>query len=139
MLGTGKWTAGPSALGVYIGEKWKFGGLIQHYWDYAGDNDANDVNMSNIQAIYYYSLNETTSIGAGPNIIANWEQDNDNTWTVPVGIGINKTFQFGKVPVRIGLEYMHTVMEPDEVVASDWSVRFYVIPAVPSALFDWMQ
>ena len=139
VLGTGKWTAGPSALGVYMGEKWKFGGLVQQYWDYAGDDDANDVNMTNIQAIYYYSLSDTMSIGAGPNIIANWEQDNDNTWTVPLGIGLNKTFQFGKVPVRIGLEYMHTVIEPDDVVASDWSVRFYIIPAVPSALFDWMQ
>jgi len=139
VLGTGKWTAGPAALGVYMGEKFKGGALIQHYWDYAGDGDANDVNMTNIQAIYYWSLNETTSIGAGPNIIANWEQDNDNTWTVPVGIGINRTFQFGKIPVRIGLEYFHTVVEPDDVVASDWSVRFFVIPAAPSALFDWMQ
>ncbi len=56
-----------------------------------------------------------------------------------MGIGINRTFQFGKVPVRIGLEYFKTVVEPDDVVASDWSVRFYVIPAVPSALFSWMQ
>ena len=37
--GTGKWTAGPSALGVYLGEKFKGGALIQHYWDYAGDGD----------------------------------------------------------------------------------------------------
>jgi hypothetical protein len=30
ILGTGKWTAGPSALGVYMGPKWKIGGLVQH-------------------------------------------------------------------------------------------------------------
>jgi hypothetical protein len=139
VLGTGKWTAGPSALGVYLGEVFKGGALVQHYWDYAGDGDRDDVNMTNIQAIYYWSISETASIGAGPNIIANWEQDSDNTWTVPVGIGINKTFQFGKLPVRIGLEYYHTVVEPDDIPGSDWSVRFFVIPAVPSALFDWMQ
>jgi hypothetical protein len=40
------------------------------------------------------------SIGAGPNIIANWEQNSDFTWTVPVGIGVSKTLQFGKIPVR---------------------------------------
>ena len=56
-----------------------------------------------------------------------------------MGIGINRTFQFGKIPVRIGLEYFHTLVEPDDVVASDWSVRFFVIPAAPSALFDWMN
>lgn len=139
ILGTGKWTAGPSALAVYMGDVFKGGALVQHYWDYAGDDDRDDVNMTNIQTFYYWSIDETTSIGAGPNIIANWEQDSDNTWTVPVGIGVSKTFQFGKIPVRFGLEYHHTVIEPDDIPGTDWSVRFYIIPAAPAALFDWMQ
>ena len=139
ILGTGRYTGGPSALGVYMGPKFKGGALVQHYSDFAGDGDRADVNMTNIQYLYYWSLSETMSIGAGPNIIANWEQDSDNTWTVPVGIGINKTFQIGKVPVRIGLETFYSVIQPDDVVGSKWSVRFYVIPVVPSALFEWMQ
>ena len=139
ILGTGKYSAGPSALAVYMGEKLKAGALVQHYWDFAGDSDRNDVNMSNIQYLYYWSLDEVTSIGAGPNVLINWEQNSDNRYTVPVGIGINRTFQFGKVPVRIGLEYFHTVVEPDDIVASEWSTRLYIIPALPSALFSWMQ
>ena len=139
ILGTGKYSAGPSALGVYMGEKFKGGALIQHYRDFAVDGDRNDVNMSNIQYLYYWSLNETISIGAGPNILINWDQNSDNRYTVPVGLGINRTFQFGKLPVRIGVEYFHSVVTPDDVVGSDWSVRFYVIPAVPSAMFGWMQ
>ena len=139
LTGTGKWTAGPAALGVYMGKKLKAGALVTHYKDFAGDGDRNDVNMTNIQTLYYWSINETTSIGAGPNVIANWEQDNDNTWTVPIGIGINKTFQIGKVPVRFGVEYHYSVIQPDDVVSSNWDLRFYIIPAVPSALFSWMQ
>ena len=139
VLGTGKWSAGPSALALYMGEKWKVGGLVQHYWDFAGDDDRDDVNMTNIQYLYYYGLDDVTSIGAGPNFLINWEQDKDNRYTLPVGIGIVRTFQFGKIPVRIGLEYFKTVISPDEVPASDWSVRFYIIPAAPSALFSWMQ
>jgi len=139
VLGTGKWTAGPSALAVYMGEVFKGGVLLQQYWDYAGDDDRDDVNTTNLQTLYYWSLDETTSIGAGPNVIANWEQNSDNTWTVPVGIGISKTFQVGKIPIRVGLEYHHTVIEPDDIPGSDYSVRFYIIPAAPSALFEWMQ
>ena len=139
VLGTGKWTAGPSALAVYMGEVFKGGVLLQQYWDYAGDDDRDDVNLTNLQTIYYWALDETTSIGAGPNVIANWEQNSDNTWTVPVGIGISKTLQFGKIPVRVGLEYHHTIIEPDDIPGSDYSVRFYIIPAAPSALFKWMQ
>ena len=138
ILGTGKWAAGPSALAVYLGKKWKVGGLLQHYWDFAGDSDRDDVNMTNLQTLYYYSLNPTTSIGAGPNIIANWEQDSNNAFTVPIGIGINKTVQFGKVPVRLGVEFHYNVVTPDDVVGSDWDFRVYIIPSAPSAMFKWM-
>ena len=139
VLGTGKWTAGPSALGVYLGPKWKIGALAQQYFDFAGDDDRDDVNLTNLQYLYYYSLNPTTSIGAAPNIIANWEQSSGNKWTVPVGIGINKTVQFGKVPVRLGVELHYSVIQPDDVPSAEWNLRFYIIPAAPSALFKWMQ
>ena len=28
---------------------------------------------------------------------------------------------------------------PDDIPGTDHSIRFYIIPAAPSALFDWMQ
>ena len=93
----------------------------------------------NLQYLYYYTLNETTSIGAAPNIICNWEQDSDDACTVPVGMGINKTVNFGKVPVRFGLEVFYSVIQPDDIVGTKWNLRFYMIPAAPSALFKWMQ
>jgi len=139
ILGTGKYTAGPSALAAYLGPKWKFGGLVQHYWDYAGDDDRGDVNLTNLQYLYYYSVSPTVSVGAAPNIICNWEQNSDNACTVPVGLGINKTVNWGKVPVRLGVEVMYSVIEPDDIVGSKWNLRFYMIPAAPSALFKWMQ
>ena len=139
ILGTGKWTAGPSALGVYMGPKWKVGTLLQQYWDYAGDDDRAGVNLMNLQYFIFYSLTETTSIGAAPNIIANWDQDSDNRWTVPIGLGISTTKQMGKVPVRFGLEVHYSVIQPDDVVGTKWDLRFYIIPAAPSALFSWMQ
>ena len=139
LLGTGKWGAGPSALYAYLGKKWKVGALVQQYWDFAGDSDRDDVNLTNLQYLYYYSLDDTTSIGAMPNIIANWEQSSGNVWTVPVGLGINKTINIGKVPVRFGIEAHYSVIKPDDVVGSEWDFRFYIIPAAPSALFKWMQ
>lgn len=139
ILGTGKWLAGPSGLGVYLGPKWKIGALVQHYWDYAGDSDRDDVNLTNLQYFIFYSLDEVTSIGAAPNIIANWEQDSDKVWTVPVGLGISRTFQFGKLPVRFGAEAHYSIVQPDDTVGQEWNFRFYVIPAVPSALFKWLD
>jgi hypothetical protein len=139
ILGTGKWTAGPSGLAVYMGKTWKIGGLVQQYWDYAGDDDRDDVNVMNFQYFIFYSIDDVTSIGAAPNIIANWEQNGDNAWTIPIGIGVSRTFQFGKVPVRFGAEVHYSVVQPDDVPGAEWDFRFYVIPAAPSALFSWMQ
>ncbi len=139
ILGTGKWTAGPSGLAVYMGPKWKVGGLVQQYWDFAGESDRDPVNLTNFQYFIYYSLDEVTSVGCSPNIIANWEQDSDNAFTVPIGLGINRTFQFGKVPIRIGFEVHYSVVQPDDVPGSVWDFRFFFIPAAPSALFSWMN
>ncbi len=140
ILGSGKWTAGPSALGVYIGPKWKYGALVTHFKDFASrDSDRADVNITNLQYLYYYSLSPTTSIGAAPNIIINWEQSGSNKYTVPVGIGFNTTVNIGKVPIRLGAEFMYSVIQPDDVLGTKWDFRIYFIPAAPSALFGWMQ
>ncbi len=136
VLGSGRWSAGPSALGVFLGKKWKFGALFQHYWDYAGDSNRDDVNMTNLQYFIFYSLDKTTSIGASPNIIANWEEDSDNAFSVPIGIGASKTLQFGKLPVRIGAEFHYYAIRPDSVPGAEWNTRFYIIPAIPSAFID---
>jgi len=139
ILGTGKYSGGPSALYAYLGPKWVLAGLLQHYKSFAGDDDRADVNLTSIQYFHYYALNPTTSIGAGPTITANWEQDSDNRWTVPIGMGINKTINIGKVPVRFGAEIHYSAIRPDDIVGSNWTFRFSMIPAVPAALFKWMQ
>jgi len=139
ILGTGKWTGGPSGLAVYMGPKWKLGGLITHFKDFGGTSARADVNLTNFQYFLFYSLNETTAIGAAPNIICNWEQDSNNTCTVPIGLGFVTTANIGKVPFRFGAEFHYSVITPDDTLHTDWNFRFYVIPAAPSALFGWMN
>jgi hypothetical protein len=140
ILGTGKYTAGPSALAVYMGPKWKVGGLVTHFKDFA-DRDANraDVNMTNLQYFLFYSLNETTAIGMAPNIVCNWEQSSGNECTVPIGLGFVTTANIGKVPFRFGAEVHYSIVKPDDVLGTKFDFRFYVIPAAPSALFGWMN
>ena len=117
-----------------------FGALVQQYYDIADeDDDREDVNLMNLQYFVSYSLDETSSIVASPNIIADWRQDSDNAYTVPVGIGYSKTVQFGKIPVRFGAEVHYSAIQPDDIPGSEWNFRFYMIPAAPSALFSWMQ
>ena len=136
VLGTGKWSAGPAIIAGYLGPKVKIATLIQNYFSYAGDSDRDTVRLSNIQYFYYYSLSDVMSVGAGPNIIVNWEAKKGDKLTLPIGMGINRTFQFGKIPVRLGVEAFYNTVRADSL-GSNWDVRFMVIPAVPAALFKW--
>ena len=88
-LGTGKWSAGPMALAFHIGEKWIYGAVAQHWWSFAGDDDRDDVNLTDLQYVLRYRVTPTTNIGFGPNIRINWEEDRENRWTVPVGLGFD--------------------------------------------------
>lgn len=131
LFGTGKYSAGPATLALYMGHKWTFGALGQQWWLFAGDGDRSDVNQMNVQYFWSYNLGNLWQIGATPNITANWQADKDNRWTVPLGIGINKTVRIGRLPVRFGVEVHKTVVQPD-TFGEDWAIRFVVIPVVPN-------
>jgi hypothetical protein len=144
VLTSNKWSAGPSGLAVYLGPDWKIGGLVQQYFSYAGDDvtsvgaPVGDVNLTNLQYFIFYAVDEVSAIGASPNIIMDWEAGKGDKFTVPIGIGYSRTMKFGAVPVRFGLEFHVSVIRPDNV-GSEYGVRFYIIPAAPSALFSWMN
>ena len=138
LLGSGKWSAGPSALYAYLGQKWKLGALLQTYFSYAGDSARNDVTTMNLQLFYYYSVTPTISIGAGPNIIADFEADDGDQWTVPLGIGVGYTMNIGKIPFRFMLEYYGSVHRPD-TIGNTHDLRFIVIPAVPAGLIPFLR
>ena len=110
---------------------------MQSYFSYAGDKDRADVRSLNIQLFYYYSITPTISIGAGPNIRADFEADSGDQWTVPLGIGIGYTRNIGKVPVRFMVEYHGSVYRPD-TIGTTHDVRILVIPAVPSGLIPFL-
>ena len=138
VFGTGKWSAGPMGLAFHIGQPggWILGTVVQHWWDFAGDDDRNDVNLTNIQYVAYYRLNAKTNIGfGGPNITANWEADSDNRWTIPVGLAMNTTTKIGPLPVKIGIEAYKYVVQPDNFGA-EWGIRLIFSPVIPSPAFS---
>jgi hypothetical protein len=125
-------------LAFHIGPPGGFilGTVIQHWWDFAGDDDRNHVNLTNIQYIAFYRLTAETNIGLGsPNIIANWNADKDNRWTVPVGLGFNTTIKIGKLPVKVGVELHYYVEQPDSF-GPEWNLRFIFSPVIPKPAFS---
>ena len=131
-LGTGKWSAGPMVVAMHLGEKWIAGGIAQHWWDFAGDDDRADVNLTDLQYIIKYRVTPETNIGISPNIRVNWDaDDSDNKWTVPIGIGFDTFTKIGPVPMKWGVEVHGYPVTPD-IFGPQWQIRLFFVPVVPA-------
>jgi len=131
-LGLGKYSAGPMALAVHVGEDWIYGVVAQHWWSFAGESDRDNVNLSDVQYILRYRYSKDTNIGMSPNIQYNWSsQKHADRLTLPIGGGFDTLIKLGPLPVKIGVEYYNYVKTPD-AYGPKWQVRFYFSPIIPS-------
>lgn len=123
-LGTERWGAGPSAVALTIRGPWLFGVLANHIWSFAGDGDRDDVNQTLIQPFINYNFPGGWFLTSSPIITANWEADNDQRWTVPLGGGAGKLFFIGRQPVNVSAQGFYNVEKPD--FQADWTLRLNV-------------
>jgi len=132
VLGTGKWGAGASVVALVTPDPWVIGFLASNVWSFAGDNDRSDVNLFTFQYFINYNLPNGWYLTSAPINTANWEADDGNKWTIPVGGGGGKVIRIGKLPVNIQAQAFYNVEKfeqslvgdlPD-VSAADWQFRF---------------
>ena len=123
-LGVDKYQMGPAGMVFNIGKPWIYGVLVQHWWSYAGDSDASDTSQTDIQYVVRYSLPDM-----GATVVIDWEEDSENRFTVPVGLGVTKTVRWGKVPIKLWLETHYSVVRPDDY-GNEWVIRFQFTPVI---------
>lgn len=132
-LGTGKWSAGPGAVAVYMKGPWVAGALINNIWSFAGDSDRQDVNAMLIQYFVTYNFDKGWYVTTSPINTANWEASRGDQWTVPLGGGFGKVVFAGELPINLQLQAYSNVVTPDN--GPDWSMRFQIQTVLPKALF----
>ena len=121
-LGSGKWSAGVTAVALSVTEWGSMGVLGRQLWSFAGDDDRNDVNQSLIEPFVNYNLDDGWFLLTDMVITANWEASSGNQWTVPVGGGVGRVFKIGKQAINSRLEAYYNAEKPDG--APDYSVAF---------------
>src|SRR4051794_25616460 len=123
--GTGKWSAGPAAVAVWMPGRWVIGTLINNQWSSAGDNDRRQVNQMLVQPFVNYNLGKGWYLASSPIITADWEaKQGKNVWTVPVGGGFGRLPRVGKLPVNASVQAFDDV-EASEF-GTDWTLRLQV-------------
>jgi hypothetical protein len=129
LLGSEKWSAGPSAVLLRTHGPWVFGGLVQNVWSFGGDSDRADVNEFLLQPFVNYNLPKGWYLSTAPNITANWKADGDSVWTVPLGGGVGKVFKIGKQPVNVSLRTYYNAVRPDN--GPEWTAQLQLTLLFP--------
>ena len=128
-LGKDQWALGPEALVAVVKPWGALGLLLTHQWDFAGE-DAFDTNVTAGQYFYVFNVKDGWQVRSGPTFAYDHEAESGQRWTLPLGIGINKTMIIGKTPWKFGLEYWNYIESPD-TFGPDWQLRFILAPVVP--------
>ena len=129
LLGSGKWSMGPAAVGLMMQGPWVYGVLVSQQWSFAGWGHK-DVNQMVLQPFVNYNLGHGWALSTSPLITGNWTARASDQWTVPVGGGVSKLFKLGKLPVNTSLQAYYNADRPKN--ASDWQLRFEVQFLLPS-------
>jgi hypothetical protein len=120
-LGTDKLAAGPSVVLLTMPGPWVLGVLANNIWSFAGDSNRPDVNQFLLQYFINYNFQRGWYLSSAPINTANWEADNDNRWTIPIGGGGGKVFRVGKQPLNFQTQAFYNVEKPD--FGPEWSLR----------------
>jgi len=129
-LSTEKWALGASFVALTMPGQWVVGGLVNNIWSVGGDENLNDVNQMTLQPIINYNLANGWYLVSVALITADWEADDGNRWTVPLGGGAGKVFRIGSQPMNGSVQVFYNVVTPDDFGA-DWTLRIQLQALFP--------
>ena len=119
LLGSEKWGAGPTVVGLKQDGPWTYGLLANHIWSFAGDSNRRDVNSTFLQPFVTYTTPDAWTFALNTESTYDWESDE---WSVPINFSVSKLVKFGEQPVslQVGARYWGTAPENGP---EGWAVR----------------
>jgi hypothetical protein len=122
-LGSGKWSAGPTAVVLKMQGPWVYGMLANHVWSFANASTAerSDVSQSFFQPFVSFVAGGGVTYGLQSEMTVNWKADGSDKWTVPVSASVSKLTKFGPFPFSVGGSVGVYVQKP--AGGPDWKLR----------------
>jgi hypothetical protein len=119
LLGSGKWGAGPTAVGLWQGHGWTIGALVTQIWSFAGDSDRANVNTTSMQPFIAYTTKDAWTFTLNTESSYDWEADE---WSVPINLQVSKIVKLGKLPVSLYSGVRYWAASP-ESGPTGWGLR----------------
>ncbi len=110
LLGTEKWGLGPTAVALKQSGPWTYGGLTNHIWSFAGENDRADVNSTFLQPFIAYTTADATTFALNTESTYDWESEQ---WSAPINANISQVTSFGSQLVSIGFGLRYWAEAPE--------------------------
>jgi hypothetical protein len=101
--------------------------IVANWKSVGGDEARADVNTFYFQYILTYFLQNKWYLSTAPINLANWEAEKDQRWTIPVGGGVGKMFNVGKMPMDFQTQAFYNVVRPDLAPEWQWRVQLKLI------------
>jgi hypothetical protein len=124
VLGSEKWSVGPTAVIFYGVKNWTVGAVASNVWSVAGNDDRQDVNFFSAQPFVNYNFGKGLALGTAPIITCDWKRESGDECTIPVGLQISKVLHLGQRPANLLFGYYKNASHPDK--GAEEQVRFQI-------------
>ncbi len=111
-IASNKWSAGPELAAMAIMENWMYGILTYNTFATGPNNNRIESNQFSFQYLLAYTFDNGWYISTNPNITANWQNDKNQRWLVPFGLGGGKTFYVEKQAVSLSSHAYYNTIRP---------------------------
>lgn len=126
LLGSEKWSAGPTAILLKQANGWTYGVLANHLWSFSGEDARADVSATFVQPFLSFTTKKFTTWGVNTESTYDWEAEEA---TVPLNLQVSQLLRLGKQPVSFALTYRHFLDTPEG--GPDWGLSFTVTLLFP--------
>ncbi|MGI9434041.1 MAG: transporter [Geminicoccaceae bacterium] len=110
LLTSGKWGAGPTAVGLVQTGPWTYGALANHIWSFAGEDQRADVNASFLQPFLAYATPGGWSFALNSEATYNWDTED---LSLPINAVANKVTRVGDQTIQLGIGARYWADSPD--------------------------
>jgi hypothetical protein len=127
VLGADQWGIGPTGVALKQFGPWTVGGLANHVWSFAGDDDRSSVNATFLQPFINYILPTKTTLYLNSESTFDW---NAEQWLAPINFGANQMLKIGNQPLQVGIGGRYWLDSPDSG-PEGWGLRLNFIMLFP--------
>ncbi|WP_456374429.1 transporter [Thiolapillus sp.] len=122
-----KWGIGPTAAMIKQQGAWTIGGLFNHVWSFAGNNDRPDISATFLQPFITHVSSNAVTTGIQTEATYDWKS---NQWSVPILAFMSKIIIIGNQKVSLGGGIRYWATSPDNG-PHDWGGKISVTLLLP--------